>query len=1169
MKIRDLFLKPIDRNIEGVIKADDDEHLFDEIDEYVITNEITQRLYDFLDYYKNYSGVNGAWISGFFGSGKSHLLKILSYVLENKVLLEDIPVAEIFLPKLDEEPMLKGAMEKAISIPSRSILFNIDQKADVSSKQQTDAVLSVFMKVFNEMRGYNAKIPSIAQFEYDMDKRNELQVFKETFREVSGQPWEQARDDIWLESGNFATALSRIRDITEEEAAKVLDRYESSYQLSIEDFALQVKEYIDSQKAGFRLNFLVDEVGQYIADNVKLMTNLQTIAESLATKCHGQAWLIVTSQEDMENVIGNLNKTQFNDFSKIQDRFKCRMQLTGQNVAEVVRKRLLRKNPQKVQDLADVYDREKNNFRTLFQFSNNPRTYSLCEDQEDFIEIYPFMPMHFELLQSSIRGLSEHNAFEGKHRSVGERSMLGVFQDVGKMLADNPVGEIATFDLTYDGMKTAMKSQLQTHIYDAERHLSHYPLAIKVLKTLLMVKYVKEFRSTARNISILLIDRFNINPAEHEKAVQKALGILEEGTYLRRNGDVYEYLTDDEKDIEREIKNTEVDQAEVCKFLASIIYKSIIKDSKIRYEEKDSDYPFNRLLDDAPYGNTTHDLSINFITPLSSNYDSPEFLKTRSIQHSELIVRLGEDKRLADDLYLYNKTEKYCRITQTTDGKENIRRILSEKAQLNQELYKDIETRVREAITRSTLYLRGEEIDITLTDPKTRISKAFERLISTTYLNLRMLDAGYKEEKLKTLLTSQNTDSLFDTEDSISEAEKEMINSCIMMNKTQGIRTTVKSLIDFFSKPPYGWWSAGTRCVLAKLFARGKVDIKEDSNFLSKDQVLENLLKTNRFPNTIIEPRANFSEFQVRYLKTFHKDLFNESNNGNDAKEVALLLKERLEEEVSEIESLINIAKDYPFVDDIRSAKEKIKKLTGKEYSFYLEKLKEYEEELLDTQENVLDPFKIFMNGEKKKIYDSIKRDMTVQEPNYTSADPEKVDQLRSLMSSHDIYRNNNIKTAKDLNREINDHISDILKENINKALLELENYWDQIEKKEGYAGLTEGNRSFLKDYYIKTKEDLSQTSYIFQIQGKLDDFKNNTVPEIYSKLDEMATPPDQTEKGNSEGEKPKENYVSIGKIKFKPNAGPLATEDDVDSYLDRYKKVLMDYINDGKKIIP
>ena len=135
MKIDEIFERRIDRIIEGVIKADDDEHLFEEIDEYVITNEINQRLSEFLDYYNDYQVVNGAWISGFFGSGKSHLLKILSYVLENRLLLDDLPAAEIFLEKLKDDALLKGQMEKAISIPSRSILFNIDQKADVVSKR--------------------------------------------------------------------------------------------------------------------------------------------------------------------------------------------------------------------------------------------------------------------------------------------------------------------------------------------------------------------------------------------------------------------------------------------------------------------------------------------------------------------------------------------------------------------------------------------------------------------------------------------------------------------------------------------------------------------------------------------------------------------------------------------------------------------------------------------------------------------------------------------------------------------------------------------------------------------------------------------------------------------------------------------------------------------------
>ena len=50
-------------------------------------------------------------------------------------------------------------------------------------------------------------------------------------------------------------------------------------------------------------------LGQYVADNVKLMTNLQTIAESLATKCRGRAWIIVTAQEDMGKVVGGDGQT--------------------------------------------------------------------------------------------------------------------------------------------------------------------------------------------------------------------------------------------------------------------------------------------------------------------------------------------------------------------------------------------------------------------------------------------------------------------------------------------------------------------------------------------------------------------------------------------------------------------------------------------------------------------------------------------------------------------------------------------------------------------------------------------------------------------------------------------------------------------------------------------
>ena len=118
----------------------------------------------------------------------------------------------------------------------------------------------------------------------------------------------------------------------------IVDRYQRNYKVSVEDFANQVKSFIAKQEKGYRLNFFVDEVGQFIADNTRLMLNLQTIAESLNTFCKGQAWIIVTAQEALEKVVGDISASQSNDFSKIQARFNIRLPLTSRNVEEVIQR---------------------------------------------------------------------------------------------------------------------------------------------------------------------------------------------------------------------------------------------------------------------------------------------------------------------------------------------------------------------------------------------------------------------------------------------------------------------------------------------------------------------------------------------------------------------------------------------------------------------------------------------------------------------------------------------------------------------------------------------------------------------------------------------------------------------------------------------------------------
>jgi hypothetical protein len=182
MQLSEIFLSPVSRPIEGVIKADDESSLHTELAEYVLTNEVAKRLESFLDAYNEYHGANGVWLSGFFGSGKSHLLKMLALLLENRTI-DGASALDIFLPKISgDDEILRAALKRAATIPSKSILFNIDQKADIISKTQIDALLSVFVKVFNEMCGYFGKQGYIAQFERDLDSRDQYEAFKAAYQ---------------------------------------------------------------------------------------------------------------------------------------------------------------------------------------------------------------------------------------------------------------------------------------------------------------------------------------------------------------------------------------------------------------------------------------------------------------------------------------------------------------------------------------------------------------------------------------------------------------------------------------------------------------------------------------------------------------------------------------------------------------------------------------------------------------------------------------------------------------------------------------------------------------------------------------------------------------------------------------------------------------------------
>ncbi len=1183
--LKTIFQKPVNRPIEGVIKADDEASLRLEIEEYVLTREVEKRLESFLDAYNHYEGGNGVWVSGFFGSGKSHLLKMMALLLENRPI-DGTSTLSLFLPKIKEDQtFFREALKKATSIPSQSILFNIDQKADVISKTQIDALLAVFVKVFDETCGYYGKQAYIAQFERDLDKDNLLDDFKKAFFDLAGKDWRWGCSRPARVSSFVDEAFNRV---TKQSQSDVLDKYRQDYRLSIEDFAEQVHAFIEQQAPDFRLNFFVDEVGQYIADNVKLMTNLQTIAESLATKCRGRAWIIVTAQEDMGTVVGEMGKQQGNDFSKIQARFDNRMKLTSADVAEVIQKRLLTKNEDGVGQLSNVYHVQANNFKTLFDFADGSVSYRNFQDRDHFIHSYPFIPYQFALFQSAIQNLSLHNAFEGKHSSVGERSMLGVFQQVAIQIEEREIGQLATFDLMFEGIRTALKSQIQRAIIQAEGHLDN-PFAIRVLKALFLVKYVKEFKPTLRNLCILMLDGFNQDLPALKKRVEEALNLLEQQTYVQRNGELYDYLTDEEKDVEEEIKNTEVESTDVAAELEKIIFDNLIKNRKIRYDALDQktggqDYPFTRKLDERLFGRE-YELCIHVISPFHEHADNQATLVMHAYGRDELLLMLPSDDRLVRDLLMYKRTEKYIRQNMSITQQEAIKRILHDKGFQNRERYEDIQQRVQRLMGKAKLFVAGNEIETASEDAQTRVIRGFHELIARAYPNLRMLRGIHYTENDIGKCLQYSEDGFFGNDvTSLPESEQEML-SFIQSNHRGGVRTTLKNLLERFERKPYGWYYAAVLCTLAKLCARGKVETRTDGNLLEDNELEKALRNTHGHGNVVLDPQVEFTASQIRTLKAFYEDFFDNPPRASEAKALGSETAEAFQQLLQQLTMLTAQVSQYPFLIALNPVLDQLKEQNGKPYTWYLTELARQEDSLFAMKEGVIDPIRKFMNGSQKGIFDDARQFVQRQEPNFTylsdqlsvvSDQQKAVDSLRALLNHPTCFKGNLIQQMKNELDNVTQKVEQRLAEVRTQAIEKLNTLQQRMHGLDEYQKLPDVRRVELDAPYQELIEHIKQQSLIAVINDRLRYFEEQGYQKLLTKLIELTAPKpisNETPNDTSENEpKPKiseavPQYIPSRQINIPFDKPWLADESDVDRYLESMRKALLNEIHNGKRI--
>lgn len=962
-------------------------------------------------------------------------------------------------------------------------------------------------------------------------------------------------------TGIIAEVLGELNNTDANGYVTILDDIEDKQKQSIEDFSERVYEYIKSKPKGFRLNFFVDEIGQYISDNTKLMLNLQTIAETLATKTKGNSWIFVTSQEDMEKVVGDMNKSQQNDFSRIQARFNIKIPLTSANVDEVVEKRLLKKTAIAQQQLATSYEAESAHLESLLSFSEAGIQFKGFHNAIDFGNKFPFIPYQFDLFQQCRRSLSTHNAFQGKHSSVGERSMLGVFQQVIKKMSEKNENSLVSFDLMYEGIRKELRGEIQKSVILAERLIDN-KFAIQVLKALFLVKYFGNFKTTKRNISVLLINDIKIDIKQHEKKIEEALNTLENQSYVQRNGDVYEFLTDDEKDVEEEIKETDIDEQAITQLLREIFFDEIIRDNKIKFIENKQDYSFTSKIDGVILGREK-ELEIEIITENYENYDYEVHIKTSTMRSAGMILLLASNAVFMKDLKMYLRTDKYVKQNQTTSNRIEVKRILQDKAHQNTERRRNLILLANKSLAEATVYMNGSKYEMGQTkDGKTRVVQAFQGLIKITYPNLRMLGTHYNEDSIKSAIRTK-LENLFGSDDkTISEPESEILN-LVKRRKQQTDRTSLQDVKNYFTKKPYGWYPNAIWTNVAKLYKRGKIELKQNANLLEDENVLNALLNSSNYINTLLEPQTTINPNQLKKLKQVYADTFDESCPAKEAKDVANIFKDKLKEMSVDVSKLLAQRRDYPFVSSLDDLSELLDKLIQKDYHYYITNLSDFEDKLLDVKEDILAPIKSFMNGDQIKIYDDIKQLINGNTANVQYIDGDEFSTLQTLINSKTPYKGNGIRLGKAAKDSLTKKVLDAIKKEKEVFISKCDELESKIKQADEYSKLKEEQQKQILQPFIDKKREINNERFIGNIKNAVHDIEEV----LYNKQLNLMAKWLVTKTHGNQVVEPKVRYISSKTIRVAFDKNELTTEDDVNNYLDALKEAYMERINQNLKI--
>jgi hypothetical protein len=777
--IRDTLARDLNKKIEEIIQVDqiDDLSISSEVDEYIITDRIKSQYEDILrelaDYRSDPHKRIGIWISGFFGSGKSSFAKNLGYMLAKRSV-KGRAVSDLFKEKFEEKRISDLLDYIAQAMPCEVIMFDVSKASEVSGGDEKISEI-IYRALLNHL-GY-AQDYNVAELEMDLELEGKLEQFISLCPDVSGKEWTLAR--IGARKLNYASAIMHKMDpATFPQADSWLRGVQGKKPtLTVHDVVKRIFDLSNRRCHGKAPFFVIDEVGQYVARSKDKIEDLRALVEEMgragmeqvkARNAVGPAWLVVTSQERLEEVVAEIDSKKI-ELAKLQDRFKLRVDLAPTDIKEVATRRVLGKKSDAVPLILKRY---QENQGQLNQATRMERTFYYKEiGEEDFLQCYPYLPHFIDISIDIMSGLRSQSGalrhYGGSNRTIIKQA-YELLVNERTALADKPIGTLVTMDRIFDLVEGNLSSEKSKDINNIiTRFKDGWPT--RVVKVVCLLEFLKELPRTDVNIAACLVDE--VGKPSPLPEVREAIMLLEKENALHATQAGWSLPTRDFINWKKKKDGIKTPMPEKKQIVRDAIRDMFTEQGILKYRYKNiKSFDLSLSLDGVEKGQpSSGSLKLRLFSEESST-DREEM--RRKLQEASwgcrddflfLIYLDGRTDDLAAGIYRSDKMIlEYNQLK--AQGKINSEEIalLEEEKREKARLEGLLKQRITEAIGEGTAVFRGVVRDASdLGDGPEAIFRAlFEENVPVLYPELQHFNINLKGGEAELLLKAANLNGL-------------------------------------------------------------------------------------------------------------------------------------------------------------------------------------------------------------------------------------------------------------------------------------------------------------------------------------------------------------------------------------------------------------------------